>query len=731
MAQISLEQKGVMEEGDYQDQALNLNPNAYNNEVSTSDYCQPTKAGLIKAESVVESDSKESENDDFDVSKKTLTRESLHDKEVIYVPLSLMNKSKVIKLKKNPSSIVIEKHDCVQVDVFLQANEKISLDAKSIVEKTKKPYSVKGSFGEVLKIKDQPIVIKKVKEVKWNEIFVPSLICKAENITKVLGVFFYLDCKYIFQEDAGCSLIECIINNNGFTKFIERGEKNFLNIALDIAYGLDALHFLNLCHCDIKPGNICAKRNPDNSWNAKLIDFGSSKHAQEKCGISGITPEYLPPSANKILLLGSKMLSLDCTDDVWASGMVILFLMIHDHPTMAHYKSELEKNSPNIQKNNSPNKQNDSPNIHYRKAVMSMIEKLTDPLPDFFLPKTPVVTATLLQNVLVVDRHKRWTAKEMCDFLNAKIDNLDLTSQTEFNSSQIESSMEDVDIKTCKGKRGPCIPVTQEPAPDIKKFLSQYGRRQHDMAKADLQKQPGNVTPVGAGSSFARQTGQFEANTRLCCEGKLLRSRSPLRLNKVDSVWGTVTNEVEPTRDRVLNKVEPARSTVLNKVEPARSTVLNKVEPARSTVLNKVEPARSTVLNKVEPARRTVLNKVEPTRDRVLNKVEPSRSRAPYPVESICGQVPHELGPVWTKLPNKAGYVRRRTSNEGNPQCKEEQDSWGLQIKKLPFVGGLTTQKFEPCQPQVHPSTSVEQDMDYIIHSTPECENIPDFEALF
>lgn len=42
-----------------------------------------------------------------------------------------------------------------------------------------------------------------MKEIKWNEIFVPTLIYNAENIAKVLGVFFDSDCKYIFQEDAG------------------------------------------------------------------------------------------------------------------------------------------------------------------------------------------------------------------------------------------------------------------------------------------------------------------------------------------------------------------------------------------------------------------------------------------------------------------------------------------------------------------------------------------------
>lgn len=48
--------------------------------------------------------------------------------------------------------------------------------------------------------------------------------------------------------------------------------------------------------------NICAKVYPDYSWKAKLIDFGSSKAVEENSGISGITPQYLPPSANTILL---------------------------------------------------------------------------------------------------------------------------------------------------------------------------------------------------------------------------------------------------------------------------------------------------------------------------------------------------------------------------------------------------------------------------------------------
>lgn len=38
--------------------------------------------------------------------------------------------------------------------------------------------------------------------------------------------------------------------------------------------------------------------------------------------------------------------------------------------------------------------------------------------------------------------------------------------------------MEDVDIKKCKGKRGPYIPSMQEPAPEIEElFQSKYGTK--------------------------------------------------------------------------------------------------------------------------------------------------------------------------------------------------------------------------------------------------------------
>lgn len=64
-------------------------------------------------------------------------------------------------------------------------------------------------------------------------------------------------------------------------------KKESLTIALDVAYGLQALHSLNILHNDLKPDNICLTKDPKSQeiTNAHIIDFGIGvdlSHEKEK-----------------------------------------------------------------------------------------------------------------------------------------------------------------------------------------------------------------------------------------------------------------------------------------------------------------------------------------------------------------------------------------------------------------------------------------------------------------
>jgi eukaryotic-like serine/threonine-protein kinase len=87
--------------------------------------------------------------------------------------------------------------------------------------------------------------------------------------------------------------------------------------ALNIAYGLEAIHLLDIVHRDLKPGNIMFRSDD----SIALADFGISKHVNDswdltKTGAVIGTLSYLSPEQG----LGHKV---DPRTDLYALGMVL------------------------------------------------------------------------------------------------------------------------------------------------------------------------------------------------------------------------------------------------------------------------------------------------------------------------------------------------------------------------------------------------------------------------
>ena len=92
---------------------------------------------------------------------------------------------------------------------------------------------------------------------------------------------------------------------------------SFFSIASDVANGMAYIHFNNMLHRDLKPGNVLL----DAQWVAKVADFGTSFDAAEKgAGSSGGdiqgTPPYMAPEI-------VKRHAYDKPVDVWAFGCML------------------------------------------------------------------------------------------------------------------------------------------------------------------------------------------------------------------------------------------------------------------------------------------------------------------------------------------------------------------------------------------------------------------------
>ncbi|CAL1543764.1 unnamed protein product [Lymnaea stagnalis] len=343
-------------------------------------------------------------------------------------------------------------------------NLKISEDARTM----------SGSFGEVLKVYDlktkHHLMKKKVKDkVEPNEVEVPIQFPQEMNLARVVGFSFDGESSYIIQEDAGTSLRQ-LITDAHFCLSLKQPETTE-KIMLDVFTGLSVLERHGITHCDIKPENICMKINSDGSSTTKIIDFGSSKSQKDRMTYSGLTPEYLPPAVNKFLfdvkLYQEKKLPtcpptprLCEKDDVWAAGMVTLFLEKKVHPTIQFFTGCSEYP-----------KLNQDKMMTMRYSTMKQIADMQEPLDSYFTTGKPILDK-MLEGVLSVDSGMRWSALKTARFLKEKLNPEPQLKRQRSNVLwepklfQRDNSCEDVDIKKCKGFSQPHIPLPRSTSDD-------------------------------------------------------------------------------------------------------------------------------------------------------------------------------------------------------------------------------------------------------------------------
>jgi len=177
-----------------------------------------------------------------------------------------------------------------------------------------------GRFSEVFEVHvdGHAFAMKKVK-LRGKALREAEVLKKLShpNIVKLEGM--------VESEDNGTSLYIELLNQNLWDFVQEKGKKIlgykiFLQIALQIASGLDYLHNNQIVHHDIKPHNILV----NDTYTAKLCDFGSAsilpfgEFLQDGLG-KGTTP-YCAPEIFQLQKYDHKI-------DVYSFGVVMWFLL--------------------------------------------------------------------------------------------------------------------------------------------------------------------------------------------------------------------------------------------------------------------------------------------------------------------------------------------------------------------------------------------------------------------
>ncbi|KAH9498281.1 hypothetical protein Btru_009579 [Bulinus truncatus] len=345
-----------------------------------------------------------------------------------------------------------------------------------------------GSFGEVSKVIDRKtqtrLIRKKIKDkVEVNEVVVPSQFLHESNICSVYGLYFDRLNAYIIQEDAGFSVRQL----GTAVEFREklRQPEMMENIVLGIYQGLAVLERNNIVHCDIKPENVCLSINSEGLYVTKLIDFGSCRTGVDKMTYAGLTPEYLPPNINEFLFNAmqkklpdlSQYPKVTCKDDVWGAGMVTLYMEKGEHPIIKFFTGH-------------PDYPKDNTAMSLRRQVMKKTADLQNPLDKYFTTGK-VILDEMLQNVLLVDSHKRWTSSNVVTFLKGKLnpepqtkrqrnDLLSLPKMVHMEHTLIkrDNSVEDVDLKVSKGIYQPHMPASPQEAMFVDNFGAAFKLKQ-------------------------------------------------------------------------------------------------------------------------------------------------------------------------------------------------------------------------------------------------------------
>lgn len=283
-----------------------------------------------------------------------------------------------------------------------------------------------GSFGLIYLCKDKQtgasVVVKLAKNPEAREDLATEernlQQLKHENLIRSLGFHTvkYFSDKCLIMETANQSLSTFWRKSNSSRPMENRGERMMAH-ALGMCRGLRYLQEQGRVHCDIKPENVCVLSNGLDPSVIKIIDMASCRRETDPPPKSGITHFYLPPSWNLQFYFYRYFKNLsECPrighkDDIWAAGLVIVY-MVHGVHVIVNMVKQMY---------------GDMPNMKLQLYELGQLQKLPD---EFYSCDDSPVLKALLTKLLTVDESQRWTAREVCGFLEEKRDqDMDLHSK--------------------------------------------------------------------------------------------------------------------------------------------------------------------------------------------------------------------------------------------------------------------------------------------------------------
>lgn len=126
-------------------------------------------------------------------------------------------------------------------------------------------------------------------------------------------------------------------------------ERNQVSIYLDTAQALDYLHqhYEPIIHRDVSSANVLLKRNPNNTWLAKLSDLGSANLAQDAYTMNEGARVYCAPEAFTFDVNAQSDVTLTPKVDVYSYGILLCEVATSTFPDAKKIPSMLEQVSAN------------------------------------------------------------------------------------------------------------------------------------------------------------------------------------------------------------------------------------------------------------------------------------------------------------------------------------------------------------------------------------------------